>query len=547
MTTLRSSSPRVVPIRKIFGSTPSSCSVVNKTISNTRIKTKNVIHFPTTTRFFHHPNQQQYGRWYHPSISLATSWTSLYSSSSLSSLPKIRKNNFLPNDKRTFTSNDTTIKSPFAGSVPKFVDSSELRKSDHAHAVDLVRARDFEGYLCGLLMPSNARESYFAIRAFNVEIASIKDGGGVVKRRSHSPNSSGSSLALQLRMQWWKDALEDIYDKTSRSPSPTYSPSSSKVEVTSTTNHKNNNNNHNNDDTTLSSSLFTSNQYRNPILRSLSRAISEHQLTKPFLRRMIDAREADLHFHEDTNTTTTTTTHSNLATLRDLLRYAEDTSSSVLYLSLETCNVRNDDADEVAFHLGVAIGLVTTLRSIPFRSIKLGEVAIPLELMTKYNIPYSFLQNPPPPTLDSSHKNYSTSNSNNSDMEDNLYWKQAMENLSPQDQEASRALQQAVKELAQMARTHLHHARSLQGKVPKEGRTALLPSVWALHALQKLESIDYNVFHIDWMGGVEGSGASASDEEDSSYGGASGEDLSMRMHRLRGMLLLMRAWITGVF
>jgi hypothetical protein len=34
----------------------------------------------------------------------------------------------------------------------------------------------FISLVCGLLMPAHARKSYFAVRAFNVEIASIKDG-----------------------------------------------------------------------------------------------------------------------------------------------------------------------------------------------------------------------------------------------------------------------------------------------------------------------------------------------------------------------------------
>ena len=37
-----------------------------------------------------------------------------------------------------------------------------------------MKTRDREGYLCGLLQPRGlSREAYFAVRAFNVEIASV--------------------------------------------------------------------------------------------------------------------------------------------------------------------------------------------------------------------------------------------------------------------------------------------------------------------------------------------------------------------------------------
>ena len=47
--------------------------------------------------------------------------------------------------------------------------------SDANHCAHLVRARDADAHLCGMLLPQEARPAYFAVRAFNVEIAAIPD------------------------------------------------------------------------------------------------------------------------------------------------------------------------------------------------------------------------------------------------------------------------------------------------------------------------------------------------------------------------------------
>ncbi|XP_054637979.1 NADH dehydrogenase (ubiquinone) complex I, assembly factor 6 isoform X2 [Dunckerocampus dactyliophorus] len=64
--------------------------------------------------------------------------------------------------------------------------------------LELVRSRDYEGFVCSLLLPEGARRSALALRAFNVELAQVKD------------SVSQKSLGL-MRMQFWKTAIEDIY------------------------------------------------------------------------------------------------------------------------------------------------------------------------------------------------------------------------------------------------------------------------------------------------------------------------------------------------
>jgi NADH dehydrogenase [ubiquinone] 1 alpha subcomplex assembly factor 6 len=144
-------------------------------------------------------------------------------------------------------------------------------------------------------MPAHARRSYFAVRAFNVEIASIKDGNEQIRRRRAG---EGSSIALRMRMQWWRDALGQLYpigdcDATTETPA---------------------------------TNVFAPACWHNPVVRALHVAVEESDLTRRFLERLLDARDADLEIQQ-------------MATLEDAKMYAEDTWASLLYLSLECTGV----------------------------------------------------------------------------------------------------------------------------------------------------------------------------------------------------------------
>ncbi len=64
------------------------------------------------------------------------------------------------------------------------------------------RRLDYEHYLCGLLMPPKSREAYFAIRAFNIETAIVRE-------------VASNPVAGKMRIEWWKQTIKDIY-KVSR-------------------------------------------------------------------------------------------------------------------------------------------------------------------------------------------------------------------------------------------------------------------------------------------------------------------------------------------
>jgi phytoene synthase len=64
----------------------------------------------------------------------------------------------------------------------------------YAHCAALVREADKDRYLANLLIPEPARTHAFALHAFNVEIAAVRE-------RAREP------LAGEIRLQWWRDAL----------------------------------------------------------------------------------------------------------------------------------------------------------------------------------------------------------------------------------------------------------------------------------------------------------------------------------------------------
>ncbi|XP_071326090.1 NADH dehydrogenase (ubiquinone) complex I, assembly factor 6 isoform X2 [Trachinotus anak] len=102
--------------------------------------------------------------------------------------------------------------------------------------LELVRSRDYDGFVTSLLLPEEARRSSLALRAFNVELAQVKD------------SVSQKTIGL-MRMQFWKTAIEEIY----RDDPP-----------------------------------------NQPVTTELWRAVRKHCLTKRWLLKIITDREKDL-------------------------------------------------------------------------------------------------------------------------------------------------------------------------------------------------------------------------------------------------------------
>jgi phytoene synthase len=66
---------------------------------------------------------------------------------------------------------------------------------DFGHCEHLVRAADKDRFLAGLFAPVQRRGALFALYAFNVEIARVRE-------LVHNP------AAGEIRLQWWRDAIE---------------------------------------------------------------------------------------------------------------------------------------------------------------------------------------------------------------------------------------------------------------------------------------------------------------------------------------------------
>ncbi|XP_074841789.1 NADH dehydrogenase (ubiquinone) complex I, assembly factor 6 isoform X2 [Carettochelys insculpta] len=182
------------------------------------------------------------------------------------------------------------------------------------YCVELLRKRDYEGYLCSLLLPAEARTSAFALRAFNVELAQIKD------------SITQKTIGL-MRMQFWRNAVEDMY---------------------------------------------CDNPPHQPVAIELWKAIKRHNLTKRWLLKIIDEREKNLDDRAYRN-------------IQELETYAENTQSTLLYLTLEMLGVRDIHADHAASHIGKAQGIVTCLRATPYHS-KRRKIFLPMEICMLHGV-----------------------------------------------------------------------------------------------------------------------------------------------------------------
>ncbi|EDQ87377.1 uncharacterized protein MONBRDRAFT_33464 [Monosiga brevicollis MX1] len=197
--------------------------------------------------------------------------------------------------------------------------NAEGQKSPSAAAYcrELVRRYDRDHYLATLLLPSTAQRAVFALRALNIEVATIRD-------------SAREPATTSMRFLFWKDAIDALFDQGRPLP-------------------------------------------QTPVMQELETLQQEQQLqlTRTFLRRLIMAREKD--------------SDVPFASIPQLERYAEDTASTLLYLTLEAMHIRNHTAEHIASHIGKAQGHVTLLRGLPFLA-KRNLCRLPVELCAHHGL-----------------------------------------------------------------------------------------------------------------------------------------------------------------
>lgn len=167
---------------------------------------------------------------------------------------------------------------------------------------NLSRKYDSPSYTLLPFIPTPAQPAYLAIRAFNIEIARVAD-------HVSTPQVGA------LRLQFWRDNITRTFAGT---------PPKQPVSLL------------------LAHALS--------LLRQ--RAPAGHGLSKAWFLRVIAAREQYL-------------TNAPYPSLAALETYAENTYSTLLYLTLQALPLHSVTADHLASHVGKAAGIVAVLRGLP--------------------------------------------------------------------------------------------------------------------------------------------------------------------------------------
>jgi len=184
------------------------------------------------------------------------------------------------------------------------------RPAEPGTPIDLVRRHDHDRFLASLLLPADRRAAVWALLAFNLEIARVRE-------------AVSQPIIGQIRLQWWRDAIEEIY--TGKLPR------------------------------------------RHEVVEPLAAAIETHRLTRTHFDTLIDGREFDLGDEPP-------------ASLAALEIYLEKTSSRLIDLQLEILGIEAPAAFEAARHVGIAWGLIGLVRALPFH-VAHGRIYLPADLM----------------------------------------------------------------------------------------------------------------------------------------------------------------------
>ena len=165
-------------------------------------------------------------------------------------------------------------------------DDAKQRKRDEEAAAALVRQRDRDRYWSALFAPRPKRPAILALYAFNAEL-------------DHILASVSEPMAGQIRLQWWRDAV-DLATPGARTG--------------------------------------------NPVADALSAAIAEHNLSKDRLIGMVDARVPAMFGEPPLDD-------------KALKTFLRETEGAVFELAAAILGDRSESAKAAAAHAGVAYGL----------------------------------------------------------------------------------------------------------------------------------------------------------------------------------------------
>ena len=207
----------------------------------------------------------------------------------------------------------------------------------------VFRKYDTPSHTLLAFIPPAAQAAYLAIRAFNIELARI-------------PDSVSNSAVAAMRYQFWRDNITRAFSGT---------PPKQPVSVL----------------------------LAHAIADLETRTDGVSKLSRNWFMRIITAREQ----YSDGRP---------YPTLDALEKYAENTYSTLLYLTLQSLPMASVTADHVASHIGKASGIVAVLRGLPLVAFppppnhhtntgalggglertKQGSVLLPLDVMAKAHV-----------------------------------------------------------------------------------------------------------------------------------------------------------------
>ncbi|KAF5729881.1 NADH dehydrogenase (ubiquinone) complex I assembly factor 6 [Tripterygium wilfordii] len=195
--------------------------------------------------------------------------------------------------------------------------------------------------------------------------------------------------------------------------------------------------------------IYANKLIEHPTAQALSSIVSENKISKAWLKRSVEARINDAR-REVTDIP---------ESIEELEKYAEDTASTILYLTLQAGGIRSTAADHAASHIGKASGLLLLLKSLPYHASRNRHFSyIPTKVAAKHGL---------------------------------LVKEGGQTEIFLNSREG---LCNAVFDMASAAHVHLLKAHELAGTVPAEARPVLLPAVPAQVLLDSLRKVQFDVF-----------------------------------------------------
>jgi phytoene synthase len=179
-----------------------------------------------------------------------------------------------------------------------------------SYSANQVRKGDPDRFLTALFAPPGPRECLFALYAFNLEVARI-------------PELVREPMMGQIRLQWWRDRLDEIYGGSPREGAETP--------------------------------------------QALAAAIAAGDLPRAAFESLLDAREQDLD-------------PTPPLTLLAFEAYAEATAGELAALAARCLGAADAASLTAARHVGTAWAMIGHLRSLGHNA-KAGRMTLPLELM----------------------------------------------------------------------------------------------------------------------------------------------------------------------